>query len=295
MSVVNVKKGLDKGANRLPVNTRLGTIRLQVAELERSLEYYLRVIGLKLLEKTGNNALLGTFSDKKPLLQLHENKTAKPVPRRGRLGLYHFAILLPTRAELGKFLKHLADLGAYAGMSDHTFSEALYLTDPDGLGIEVYADRPRSSWQYKNNEILATTLPLDAQGVVQAAGDERWQGMPAGSVLGHIHFYVDDLERAASFYHEGLGFDIVIRSYPGAMFVSAGGYHHHVGLNTWAAGAEPATADDARLLSWELGLGSEAVIDDAITRLAALGFETEQKDGVWQAVDPWGSVVRLRS
>jgi catechol 2,3-dioxygenase len=279
----------------LPDTTHLGKVSLQVSQLERSLIYYQQVIGLKLLNTTANTALLGSFGKATVLLELIENKAASPVPRRGRLGLYHFAILLPERADLGRFLKHLAEIGAYAGMSDHLFSEALYLTDPDGLGIEVYADRPRSSWRFENGEIVGATNPLDANDLVQAAGNSQWQGIPEGTVIGHIHFYVDDLQKAAAFYHEGLGFDIVIRSYPGALFVSAGGYHHHIGLNTWAAGASLATKDDARLLSWELKLGQSEAVIEVVARLKKLGYALEQKDDVWEAKDPWGSIIRLEN
>ncbi|MCA9835408.1 MAG: VOC family protein [Trueperaceae bacterium] len=277
----------------LPESTHLGMVSLQVSQLERSLDYYQQVIGLRLLERTETTAILGSFGTSTPLLALHERQGINPVPRRGRLGLYHFAILLPNRAELGKFLKHLAEIGAYAGMSDHLFSEALYLTDPDGLGIEVYADRPRSSWQYKEGEIVGATIPLDTQSVIQAAGNESWHGMPQGTVIGHIHFYVNDLAKAEAFYHQGLGFDVVIRSYPGALFVSAGGYHHHIGLNTWAAGAAISGDDDARLLSWELSLGSQQAIDETVQRLRSAGFSPEQSAEGWQLKDPWGSLVRF--
>jgi catechol 2,3-dioxygenase len=132
---------------RLPAATHVGRVRLQVADLERSLDYYQTVLGLRVLARGDGRATLGAYGSDAPLVELHERVGARPVPRRGRLGLYHFAILLPDRAALGRFLAHLAARGEYAGMSDHLVSEALYLTDPDGLGIEVYADRPRASWR----------------------------------------------------------------------------------------------------------------------------------------------------
>ena len=137
------------------------------------------------------------------------------------MGLYHYAILLPDRPALGRFLRHLSELDERAGMSDHFVSEALYLTDPDGLGIEVYADRPRSAWRYEDRQLTMTTIPLDVEALLHAAGGERWSGMPSGTVLGHVHLFVADLERAAAFYHAGLGLDKTVWSYPGALFMSA--------------------------------------------------------------------------
>ena len=139
-------------------------------------------------------------------------------------------------------------------MSNHLVSEAVYLSDPDGLGIEVYADRPRGTWQHEGRQLVMATEPLDVEDVVRAGGGEPWSGMPAGTTLGHVHLFVGDLDAAARFYHEGLGFDKTVWSYPGALFLSAGGYHHHLGTNTWAVGAVPAGEGDARLLEWEIVL-----------------------------------------
>ena len=177
--------------------------------------------------------------------------TSRLSGRGGQLGLYHFAILLPDRAALGRFVAHLARIGERAGASDHLVSEALYLSDPDGLGIEVYADRPRATWRYDGQRQLAMdTRPLDLNSLVQAAGGEPWTGMPAGTVMGHVHLHVGDIERAAAFYHAALGLDKVVWSYPGALFLSAGGYHHHVGLNTWAG---PGATRPRDVLDAEIG------------------------------------------
>jgi catechol 2,3-dioxygenase len=213
------------------------------------------------------------------------------VPRRGRLGLYHFAILLPDRSALGRFLRHLGELGERAGMADHLVSEALYLSDPDGLGIEVYADRPRASWQQHDGQLVMATESLDTAGLLGAAGPEPWSGLPAGTAIGHVHLFVGDLDRAAAFYHAGLGLDKMVWSYPGALFLAAGGYHHHLGVNTWAAGAEPAGAEDARLLEWELVVPAER---DAAEALASLreGGVTASDTGIVR--DPWGTAVRVR-
>jgi len=279
---------------RLPAATRVGTVRLQVAELARSLAYYERVIGLRLLTRDGHTATLGPQHDARAIVELRERPGAVPVPRRGRLGLYHFAILLPGRAALGRFVRHLAESGEYAGMSDHLVSEAVYLTDPDGLGIEVYADRPRSTWRHQGRQLAMATEPLDVDDLARAAGAERWSGIPTGTVVGHVHLFVGDLDAAARFYHAGLGFDKVVWSYPGALFLSAGGYHHHLGTNTWAAGAAPAGDNDARLLEWELRLPTVADARAALASVEKTGGKVETTADGGVARDPWGTAVRLR-
>ena len=160
---------------------------------------------------------------------------------------------LGSEEDVRKAYRALVAAGAHiVGSSDHGVSKSLYLTDPDGLGIEVYADRPRSEWHRDGRQLLMATEPLDVRGVVAAAGGEQWSGMPDGTRLGHVHLFVANLDEGEKFYHAGLGFDKVVWSYPGALFLSAGGYHHHLGTNTWAQHASPATDHDARLLDWEI-------------------------------------------
>jgi catechol 2,3-dioxygenase len=279
---------------RLPAGLRLGPVRLQVADLDRSLEWYRRVLGVEVLEHRDGVARLGARGESRPLIELYERPGAVPIPRRGRLGLYHYAILLPDRAALGRFVRHLAEIGERAGMSDHLVSEAIYLSDPDGLGIEVYADRPRALWRQDGGQLVMATEPLDVDAVVGAAGSEPWSGLPAGTVMGHVHLFVGDLERAAGFYHAGLGLDKTVWSYPGALFLSAGGYHHHLGTNTWAAGAQPAGPGDARLLEWEILLPSDEDARAALASLAATGAPVVAGEAGGTATDPWGTTVRLR-
>jgi len=286
--------GIAPPGYRLPAAARLGPVRLQVADLPRSLAYYERVLGLRVLTRGDRSAALGPEGEARVLVELHERRGAAPVPRRGRLGLYHFAILLPERAALGRFVRHLADTGEHAGMSDHLVSEAVYLTDPDGLGIEVYADRPRSAWRHEGRQLVMATEPLDVEDLVRAAGSEKWRGMPAGTVIGHVHLFVGDLEAAAAFYHAGLGLDKVVWSYPGALFLSAGGYHHHLGTNTWAKGAAPAREDDARLLEWEIRVPAVADARAALASLARAGVAVDAAEDGGVARDPWGTAVRLR-
>ncbi|HKT61168.1 MAG TPA: VOC family protein [Gemmatimonadales bacterium] len=286
--------GIAPPGYRLPGELRLGTVRLQVADLARSLEWYGRVLGVEVQASGNGIARLGAPGDSRTLIELHERAGAQPVPRRGRLGLYHYAILLPDRASLGRFVRHLAELGERAGMSDHLVSEAIYLSDPDGLGIEVYADRPRTTWRHDQRQLVMATDPLNVDDLLRAAGPEPWSGLPPGTVIGHVHLHVGDLRRAEAFYHAGLGLDQVVWSYPGALFLSAGGYHHHLGTNTWAAGAQPAGDADARLLEWEILLPSGQDVQAALASVAATGAPVTAgaSDGV--ATDPWGTRVRVR-
>lgn len=284
--------GIAPPGYRLPGGMRLGSVRLQVAELDRSLEWYRRVLGLRVLERATQHAVLGA-EDSAPLVELRELRGALPVPRRGRLGLYHFAVLLPSRPSLARFVHHLGAIGERAGMSDHLVSEAVYLSDPDGLGIEVYADRPRDRWRREGRQLAMSTEPLALDDLLPAAGAERWTGMPAGSVIGHVHLHVGDLARAEAFYHAALGLDKVVWGYPGALFLSAGGYHHHLGVNTWASGAEPARDSDARLLEWEIVLPSEQDVSAALASLTASGAPVERQVRGGVVRDPWGTALRL--
>jgi catechol 2,3-dioxygenase len=287
--------GIAPPGYRLPEDLRLGTVRLQVGDLERSLDWYQRVLGSRVLDRRAGWAALGAQGTPVVLLELHERPGAHPIPRRGRLGLYHFAVLLPDRASLARFVRHLAEIGERAGMSDHLVSEAIYLSDPDGLGIEVYADRPRASWRTADRQLVMATEPLDVPRLLQAGGSQPWDGLPAGTVMGHVHLFVGDLGRAEAFYHAGLGLDKVVWSYPGALFLSAGGYHHHLGTNTWAAEAAPAGPDDARLLEWELILPSESQVDAALASLASRGEVVGRDPAGGTALDPWGTAIRLRT
>jgi catechol 2,3-dioxygenase len=287
--------GLAAPSYRLPEATHVGGVRLQVANLDRSLAYYTDVLGLTATQATPGTASLSTAGGTQPLIELEEQRGATPVPRQGRLGLFHFAILVPDRQSLGGFVRHIAARNVYAGSADHAVSEALYLTDPDGLGIEVYADRPRATWRVSGQELFMTTEPLDLRGLMNAAAGRDWTGMPAGTVMGHVHLHVGDLGEAAAFYHAALGLDKVVWSYPGALFLSAGGYHHHLGTNTWAAGASPARDDEARLLRWDLVLPDAAAVDEASHSLEAAGYGGAVDDGGRIVRDPWGTAVRLRA
>jgi catechol 2,3-dioxygenase len=246
-------------------------------------------------EGGANAAQLGSLGGDRVLLELREKRGAHPVPRRGKIGLYHVAVLLPDRASLGRFLSDIVSKGIHVGAADHLFSEALYLTDPDGLTLEVYRDRPRDTWTIRDREIIGTSDPLDFPGLEKAAAGVSWEGLPAGTVIGHMHFYVVDLDAAAGFYHAALGLDKVSWTWPGALFMSAGGYHHHVGVNTWAAGSPVATEDDAKLVEWRLALPTSADVNAAAASLRARGHAVTATDWGYLASDPWGITVRLIS
>ena len=287
--------GVPPAGYRLPDATHLGRVVLQVADLARSVAWYGEVLGLRTISHTAVDAALGTEDGSTPLVELREKRGIRPVPHRGLLGLYHFALLLPDRAALGRFLAHLGELGARAGMSDHFVSEAIYLTDPDGLGIEIYADRPRSEWRHVDRQLSMATEPLDVPSVLAAAGGNRWTGMPAGSTLGHVHLHVGDIERAAAFYHDVIGFDKIVWSYPGALFLSAGGYHHHLGTNIWAALAPPASEADARLLEWEIVVPSTSDVADVRRSAEKAGIPIDYRNTGVLLKDPWGTAVRVLS
>ncbi|WP_052351828.1 VOC family protein [Deinococcus pimensis] len=290
--------GSNPRGHTLPANIELGGVVLQIADLDASLDFYTDVIGLRLLGRgtlTGDrSARLGT-PEGRVLLELREKKGVRAAPHRGRLGLYHLALLLPSRADLGRFLRHALNLGVHVGQSDHHYSEATYLKDPDGISVEVYRDRAREEWRVtRDGEIVGGGDPLDLVALSEAAGDAPWTGVPEGTLLGHLHFYVGDLDEAQRFYHAGLGFPRVSWSvFPSALFLGAGGYHHHLGLNTWAAGSAPSGDDDARLLTWDLVLPDRSVLDRTVESLRSEGFPvTTGADGVL-ASDAWGITVRL--
>lgn len=288
--------GIRAPTYRLPSDARPGSVRLQVADLGRSLEFYQSILGFSVLRQSGAAATLGTLGDEAAIIELVERAGAHRVPARGRLGLFHYAILLPDRASLGRFIAHLASKRIPAGSSDHLVSEAVYLSDPDGLGIEVYSDRPRAEWRAQDRQLVMSTLPLDIDDLLRTSGGAPWTGMPAGTRIGHVLLHVGDIERASLFYHEALGLDKVVWSYPRALFLSAGGYHHHLGVNTWAGpNASSPSPDDAQLLEWEMLLGSLTDASAALDALAAAGNPVERTAEGGIARDPWGTALRLRT
>jgi catechol 2,3-dioxygenase len=252
----------------LPADAHIGQVSLTVRDLDRSLLFYRDVLGFEEARRDGRVSFLGAPGGR-VIIELHERTDTVPKPRRSS-GLFHFAILVPSRAALGRSFRRLAEKRwPISGASDHLVSEALYLDDPDGLGIEIYRDRPRESWQkLMSGEIAMATDPLDLQSVHDEPGAETpWQGLDAGTVMGHVHLHVPHLDTAEAFYCGQIGFDPILRRYPGALFVSAGGYHHHLGLNTWAGvGAPPPPENAAGIRSFTIesaAIQSQNIPDDA--------------------------------
>lgn len=254
----------------LPDDAHIGRVSLTVRDLDRSVLFYRDVLGLTETGSPKEGAASAAIALGAPggrqLIELHENTNAIPKPRRST-GLYHFAILVPSRPALGRSLRRLSEKHyPLTGAADHLVSEALYLDDPDGLGIEIYRDRPRAEWPARNGQLVMATDPLDLQGVFDEPGGETpWTGLDAGTVIGHVHLHVPHLEAAEQFYCGRIGFEPTVRGYPGALFVAAGGYHHHLGLNTWTGiGAPPPPEDAVGLRAFTIegrSIGHEDVVD----------------------------------
>lgn len=288
----------------LSAAAHVGGVALQVADLGRSLAFYRDLLGFVEISGdagggapgTARSTLLGVPGGVRPLITLIEHAGASPVAPRGRLGLFHFAILLPTRSALAGAMVQLQSHGVPLGSSDHLVSEALYLSDPDGLGIEIYADRPRTSWTTNGDELAMATEPLDVASLMREPGAGAWSGMPAGTMIGHMHLHVGDIAGAERFYANLIGLDVMVRRYPGALFMSAGGYHHHLGVNTWARGATAPAPSEAQLLHWELVVPDDAEIQLVGERIRAGGADTtDDATGALFARDPFGTAVRIVS
>lgn len=273
-------------------NTHVNHVHLHVQDLERSLRYYQDVIGLKVLTQTGHTAAL-TADGKSALVTLEQPADVVAKPQR-TTGLYHFALLLPSREDLAQIVLHFAALGIPLGSADHLVSEALYLNDPDGNGIEIYRDREPSEWDWRNEEVNMTTDPLDFRGLLAGVEQQPWQGLPAGTIMGHIHLHVARLDMAEKFYTDGLGFDVVNRYGGQALFLSTGRYHHHIGLNTWNGVGAPTPPDNsAGLRFYTMVYPDQAAISEVIKRLEAMGANVTEQDGHHETADPSGNRIRL--
>jgi len=278
----------------LPADTRLGAIRLRAVDVDRLRDFYETTVGLVLLDGEDGVTTLG--ADGTPLVELVSDPQALPRASRST-GLFHLALLVPTRADLARTLRRVAASGwSLSGASDHLVSEALYLSDPEGNGIELYRDRPREEWPRAGGAIEMATLPLDLQSVLaEPGGETAAASMPAGTTLGHVHLQVADLDAAEAFWVDALGLDVTVRGYPGVLFTSAGGYHHHVGLNTWAGVGAPSPPKGARgLVRFEVVVPDEGAVEEAAGRLSGVGSVDRVAGGVL-AADPSGNAVLVRS
>ncbi len=257
------------GTTVIDPGLRIGSVALAVSDLPRSVDFYERVLGLPLLASDADTARLGPDRER-PALVLSAIVQPTPLPPSST-GLFHVAWLHPTRAALAATVRRVVgQRWPFEGASDHGVSEALYLSDPDGLGIEIYADRPREQWERPagGRGVRMVTLPLDLEDLLAQDPGGPTPLMPAGTTVGHVHLKVSDVPRAAAFYRGVLGFEEQA-SLPSAAFLSAGGYHHHVGLNSWQSrGADraPDSAPGVRQLRFELG--DEQALEALERRLA---------------------------
>ncbi len=286
-----------RSSGRIHPDTSMGTVRLTVSDLHASRRFYEQALGLRATEQDDGTLALGVAGER-PLIELRGDASAPSLDRQAT-GLYHVAILMPSRRDLAFALARLAQASwPLDGASDHLVSEALYLSDPDGNGIEIYRDRPREEWRQVGGQLEMSTLPLDLRGLLaELAGMERLEALaPSGTRVGHVHLQVSDLEASEAFYSGVLGFDVMVRGYPGALFVSAGGYHHHLGLNTWhSRGATPAVPGAVGLRNFEILLPDAKALEQVLTRVRDSRIETEPQAEGALIRDPSGNGVLLRA
>jgi catechol 2,3-dioxygenase len=267
-----------------------------VSDLARSRAFYETALGLGVRESDDGGLAFGVPGGA-DLVRLYGDPSAPALDRRAT-GLYHQAILFPTRLDLAHALARLAEARwPLDGVADHLVSEAMYLSDPDGNGIELYRDRPRADWRYDGGQLQMATLPLDLRNLAAEldAADGPQPAAPAGTVIGHVHLQVASIPDAEAFYHGVLGFDVTTRGYPGALFVSAGGYHHHLGLNTWhSAGSGPAAQGSVGLRAYEVVVPDAAELERVLGRVRDAGLDVDRRGADSAAVrDPSGNLVAL--
>ena len=273
-------------------NTYVTNVEIKVSDLQRSLTYYQEVIGFKVLQQESHKATF-TADGKTALLTIVQPETVEE-KTRFTTGLYHFALLLPSRRDLANVISHFHKNGVYFGASDHDVSEALYLSDPDKNGIEIYADRPEDKWTWHSNQVHMVTEPLNIQSIL-AEGNDTWSGLPTGTVMGHIHLSVSNLTEAEEFYTKGLGFDIVTRYGTQALFISTGCYHHHIGLNTWYSENAPKLGEhQVGLKTFSLRLDNEQQVATMKENLRAIDAPVTDIAGGFQTEDPAGNKILLK-
>jgi catechol 2,3-dioxygenase len=272
--------------------TRMGAVHLTVSDLARSLDYYQQVVGLQVRERSNGTAYLGAGGD--DLLVLYEEPGAEPAPHN--TGLFHFALLVPSRHDLARWFAHaIKNEVRFEGLSEHLVSEAIYLRDPDWHGIEIYRDRPKGEWEREGEFVKMATLPLDVQGVLSTldGGEAVFESMPAGTTMGHVHLQVRDIPDTEAFYTEQLGLDLQARYGDQASFLSAGGYHHHVGANVWnSRGAAPPPPGSASLREITILLPDE----DELARVSERFPDAAQDPGGRGVLvkDPSGNTLLLQ-
>lgn len=276
--------------DRLAVDTRLGRLSLTVPSFEETIPFYRDVVGLAIHERTGSRTVLG--APEQPLLELVEDSTARP-RNAAEAGLYHYALRVPTRAALGAALERIQDGWQLDGASDHGVSEALYLSDPANNGVEIYWDRPREEWPMDaDGQVLMETSPLDLDDVLAASNDGAT--VPVETDLGHVHLEVTDVGAARDFYVDAFGMGVRAQYSASSLFVAAGDYHHHIGLNTWNGRTEPAGTDSVGLNWFEIIVPDASELRRVVDQLLENGVDVLGEGGELQVVDPAGIPIRLR-
>ncbi len=278
----------------LPDTTHIGHVHLKVGDLDRSLAFYRGLLGLREVARDGSTAFLAARDHGPVLLALTQWPQARPRPRH-TTGLYHVAVRLPDRLELARVCRQLVEHGwPLQGFVDHKVSEALYLADPDGNGLELYRDHPRERWPWRGGHLAMQTDPLDVAALLaEARADPRpWQGLHPDTDIGHVHLHVADLDRAEGFYRGMLGFHVTQRDYPGARFFAAGGYHHHIGTNIWAGVGAPRPPDSAvGLRYFTVCLENQEAFQEMASRLQAAGVAGDLGGDAFFLWDPSGNGV----
>ncbi len=270
----------------------VGQAHLAVTDLDATAGFYQQVLGLKVFEKSASGVLLG--AGERPFLHITTERSLRRAPRNAT-GLYHNAFLVPSRTELARWLRHAAHQGvALDGASDHLVSEAIYLSDPEGNGIEIYRDRSPMEWTYRDDgTVEMATNRLDLQALYNSAPQEDWGGMADGTGLGHIHLQVSDIPAADAFYRDVLGLQ-VMSAYPGARFYATGAYHHHVAANIWhSSRAAPRERNLSGLQDYTLTFNDQASLSAALAAAERLNIRTTQENGVWSLTDPFGIGLKL--
>ena len=274
-------------------STHIGAVHLTIADVSRSIRFYEAHLGFTLHRRDERTAWMGAGD--RPLLVLSQSERAPRV--RGTTGLYHFAVLVPSRADLARALRRLVETETVLqGAADHGVSEALYLADEDGNGIEIYRDRARAEWPFVNGQLQMGADPLDFDDLLADAGGDGGGGMARGTVVGHVHLHVSRLADAQRFYVDVLGFELMQRYGPSALFVSAGGYHHHIGLNTWAGvGAPPPPPGAIGLRHFDVLLPTDAAVADLMVSVRGAGVPIESVDGGFLVRDSSGNAICFAS
>lgn len=266
--------------------TYVSDVTIRVSDLQRSIEFYEEVVGLRVKERASNWAHLTAMHDDQVLLKLLQPEDVR-LKLEQTTGLYHFAILLHNRKSLAQVVNNLLRHHIRFGGGDHIVSEAIYFSDPDGHGIEIYADRDANGWNWQENEVEMATLPVDFEDLLKENEAEIWQGLPEGTLMGHIHLQVNNIDVNQTFYVDGLGFDIVSRIANTALFISDSGYHHHIAFNTWAGESiRHAAANEVGLESFTIVFPSEEKLEQIVKELKALKFEVKEADGQLYTIDP---------